>query len=337
MLRSLIVALFLLLPHLVPGQTAGLATPETSYQPRAETTYQPTALQRTLPTRTLSPDADPRALLATETGYNPRGTQSSSKIGLISVRRDDPSYANFLLGMQQAAIKTMGAPLNVAPLSAETLAEQAEVLTARGVEVLLVDSPDPADAEAFFKRARFLQRQAAMICSVFPRGSSPPLVLASPILYGERAGEEAIRFVGNTTVEVVYVIGKAESTEPIEDFNSKVRDVMLRPFANVAQKITVTAIDPDTYTPGLVPPAVVVVPTSADSTLLAPTLRKKFPDSKIVAVGESPEVVKAFEEKQIDVRVRPDYQRLLTFAIQEARQKSTMPIVVHPTMDKHWD
>ncbi len=127
-----------------------------------------------------------------------------------------------------------------------------------------------------------------------------------------------------------------EGDPNIEGFREKLMMTFEKPFSNVAPKIKLVEIDPETYQPGLVPPAVVCVLTSELSARWAPKLRDKFPDSKIICVGEREETIKAYENELIDIRLRPDYPRILANAMREAKQKSQMPMILQPTMDKHW-
>lgn len=318
MYRSVLILAFLL--SLLASSTAQGQRTETRYQPRAETSYKAQIKAQA-------------ALGSTETAYNPKGTYSAGNMALLSTRRDSPEYAAFQLGMQAAAIADYRQPLNVAPAAAVSLSEQASALVNPDIRFYIVDAPDPGGAQEFFERSKLLGRSAVLISSRLPTGYYPPVVVDSPILQAERAGEEAIRFVGNVDVEVAYILGETES--------DKMRENLLRsfkkPFNASAPKIKVSEIDPSVYTPGLVPPQVVCVLANEDSRRHAPVLKKKFPDSKIICVGESPETIAAFENELIDIRIRPDYRRLLGNALKEAQKKSDMPIIIHPTMDKHWD
>lgn len=296
---------------------------ETDYNGQTETKYNPA-------TKTASPTPTIPAGVSTETTYNPGGTWSSSKTGLISTRRDTPEFPAFLVGMQDASLRRFGSALNVATDEAGTLGEQAEQLSKRGVTTLIVDAPDPDEAKEFMERARLLGRSAVLVSEELPRGYHPPVVVHSPILLGERIGEEAIRLVGNVDVEIAYVIG--------EDMEGRDRERLLqtfrKPFGNVAPKIQLKEIDPMTYTPGMIPPAVVCVLTGELSGKFAPVLQQKFPETRIVVAGEHPNTVAAMEEGLVDIRLRPDYDRLLVQAIQESRKKSDLPIILQAVAEK---
>ncbi len=302
----------------LPGQET-----ETSYDAgsQTETSYDRTAAE---------PRIDKIAGVNTETSYNPEGTFSNSTIGLLSTRRAAPEYPNFLLGLQNAAMQHKNNALHVAPLSAESLADQAGILRPRGVKTFIVDSPDPAKAKEFFEASKLLERQAVLVTEKLPTDYYPPSVVNSPVIYGERVGEAAIRMVGNNEVEVGYILGgEVNST-----MQSSIMRSFLKPFDNVAPKIKLVELDPGSPSQSLVPPSVVCVLTAEASRSLAPMLRESYPDSRIVCVGQSPEVVAAYENGLIDMRVRPDYDRILLNALREARQKSDMPIIVHPAADK---
>jgi len=320
--------------------TAGFLGAETSYQGLAETSYNPPSetgfASKALQPGTVAKAREMSAMTAGETRYNALGTKSGGRIGLVSSRRDELGYRGFLMGIQAAAIKREGVPLNVAPLAKLSLADQAAELADRGVELFLVDAPDPAEAKEFAENSKVLGRKFALLTHSLPRGYSPPLVVDTPVLHAERAGEEAIRLVGNTEVKVVYILGDHASNSPVENLRESIRANFLKPFRNVASKIDVQELDLAAPTDALVQPAAVVCLTETDSNTIGLTLREKFPQSKIILVGETPAIVDAFEKKRIDIRVRPDYARLLDNALREAGTKSQMPTILQPTIDKWW-
>ncbi len=325
---SALAALLLLVPLLLPAQRT-----ETTYVPNLELISHLDETRYDGPSRaaaavTLS-GVDER-----ETRYNPKGTLSTSAVGLVSLRRDAADYPAFLLGLQDAAIASSGSPLNVAPLSADTPQEQVDLLAARGVSTFLVDSPHPMEAEALIQRNREGGRTMVLIAQALPRGFFPPLVVDTPILHAERAGEESIRLVGNNPVTIAYIYENYPEELPTEDLGGAILRAFRRPFDNVAPEINLEAFDPARHLDPGNPPAVVVALTAEDSARHALTLRERFPDSRLVLVGESPEVLAACERGDIDVRVRPDYARLLAFAMSEAREKSPVPLVLHGTADR---
>lgn len=273
-------------------------------------------------------------ITSTETAYNAQGTTSPSRFALISTRREDPEFRGFLLGLQAAAIDEFGAPLNVAPLTAKTLEEQADALQGAGVELFIVDSPDPADAKAFFESSADSGRRATLITQDLPKGYRPPYVVDSPFYYGEVASEEAIRTHGNVSVTVA-VIGAAEamaSEEPTDLRQSWLQ--FKRVMDHVAPNIKLEPIDPETYQPGFQRPQIVAALTRLDSVKYSGRLRSVFPDSTIILMGESDQLRRDFEQGLFDVRVRPDYIRLLVNAVREERRSFEMPIILRPAAER---
>lgn len=337
MMRRLIPCLLLALT--LAGAPAAAQRAETNYNPAitftdittpGETTYRavaaPSAIQA------------PPPPASQETSYNPLGTRSTSGVGLLSTRRGSlGDWPNHLLGLQDAASRRFGEPLNVAPAVASTVTEQLESLKQVNAETYILDAPDPAAARGFMNQARFLKRPVALVTHTMPNYAATPIILTSPLSYGESVGEEAIRLVGNTEVTVAWVAPRNLPSGVSAEFRDQLIGQFKKPFGNVAPKIVLQEIDPDTVEAGLTPPTVVALLTAEDSRLYIQTLRGKLPSAQIVAVGESKEVIDAFEKKQIRVRLRPDYDRILGAAMAEVRNPSNMPIILRPAVDKHFE
>ncbi len=312
-----------------------------SYAQRSETIYSYTGSidLETRPSISAEPRMPEATLeISTETRYNAKGTTSSSKNGLISTRRDQVEFAAFLLGMQDSSIRMGKTPLNVAPITARTLQEQVDVLSKRGVEIFLVDAPDPTEITPFIKSSEFVQRKFALISKTLPRGVNPPVVVDTPIMYGERVGEAAIRLVGNNAVQVAYVLDEVNEDLSIRDLKEGILQTFEKPFKNVAPEIELTKLDLNAYTESLTPPEVVCILSPEDSKKWALKLRSMFPDARLICVGESPEVISAYNQGLIDIRVRPDYDRIYSNAIREVHMKSQMPIILQKAADRqYWE
>jgi hypothetical protein len=280
---------------------------------RAETEYQPIGP----PPGLLQP--------AVETHYNPQGTVSESRLALLTVRREDKEYPGFLLGIQDAATRMGEEPLQVAPFSKESLSDQHSLLRSRGAEVFLIDAPNPAEAMRFLQNTGFLEINSVLISQDVVKGPRPPMVIYSPVYVAERAGEEAIRQIGDVEKTVAYV--------PPTTSDEKERETILKmfrkPFDLVAPKVKLAPISEAQD------PAVVVALTPEDSAALLKQGRKKYPNAKIILTGESDELREAFEAGAYDVRIRPDYNLILGYALREAKQRSEMPPVALPTADVH--
>lgn len=299
-----------------PVQASAPAAAETTYAPlsaTAESVYQAMAL--------LKP-------VGLETGYNAAGTVSSSKLGLISTRRDDVEYPGFLLGLQGAAMARTGSPLNVAPLAVKSLEDQALLLRDRGVQTLLIDSPDPAKAQLFMGMARTLKLETVLISDTIPSLPGLRFVVDAEYYLGERIGEEAARSAGNNDVTVWYVAAPA-----VTEQEKQLEAGFLQPFKVSAPKVKLERVAPGSLAPTLAPPAVIAFLKPADALAGLPGLRAQFPSTRLIAPGESEALVKLFRAKAFDVRVRPDYERLLMQALAEAKQKSEFPPLMRPTVD----
>lgn len=300
---------------------------ETNYNVVSETTYKPPTLRREL----IQP-------VSTETSFNPRGTQSASIYGLISTRRDKSSFPLYLLGMQDASATISKQSLNVSTLNSETLSDQANELVINGVQVFLVDAPNPEEAKTFFSNSKLLKRKAVLLSSSLPRGFSPPMVITSPYLSAERIGEEGIRLVGNVEVKVGYILSVPSkgADEKEKKHYEGLMKAFQKPFDNVAPKITLEQINPALRMAPKEPlPAVICVLTEEDSSKWAAILKTQYPGAKIVCTGQTPEVISAFEAGLIDVRVHPDYARVYMSAMREAENKSQLPLTLLPVADKN--
>lgn len=282
-----------------------------------------------------APLPDPRQLLPApvETAYNAAGTESPLPRALVSARRDDPGHRGFLLGMQAASLARDDEPLNVAPLRAETVENQVQLLREREVNVYLLDSPDPDAAREFLEQARLLGLSTVLLTARMPSWRTPPAVLASPLLLAERAGEMAVRSLGAPEGIVAYVpLAENGTLAGIETAN--VERLFVNAIRSVAPEVTLLPLDPESDTALAEPPHAVCLITEETTEEWMEVLRERFPGAILIGVGETPAIMEAIDDGTLDIRVRHDYQRILEAAIQEAEQPSGLPITVQPRADR---
>lgn len=269
---------------------------------------------------------------STETSYNPAGTASRSSLALISARRADPEFPGFLLGMQAAAIHRTGSPLNVAPLSAGSLEEQAEVIRRRGVDTVLVDAPDGTEGRPLVEQLRREGLRAALITSAIPRGERIPMVLDSPLYLATRMAETAIHTVGGEDEGPVWYIEPKEE-ERDEETHGRIRRAFLQSFDAMAPHIIVQAFDPSATPPDETSPEVICILPPADGLDVIDRLRRRYPDARLIIAGQSDALRRAHEEGHFDVRVRPDYIGILGQSMRELVAPSQIPPFIPAAAD----
>lgn len=319
----LVAMIFLLLvpPVEAPAQNVIPAVP------RSETTYQPP-----LPRPPELSVALIEAVATTETHYNPLGTTSESNVGLISTRRDELSHQGFLLGMQDAALRIAGKALNVAPLTALTLEEQADALKSRGVEIFLIDSPRAADARRFIESAKLLGMQTVLITDEIPADGLQTATLANlPVRTAQVSARVALSILGGKAGTVVYLL--TDDEVPDEKTRTGMREAFHAVFAEFRKDIDVVEPSEDRdlkLKPG---PVVICALTPRDSSRLE-GLASIAPGTMLVCVGESPGVMGAAESGAFNYRVRPNYEQIYRTAIEQAKKPSGVVEMPWPVADK---
>lgn len=261
---------------------------------------------------------------ATETAYNASGTRSDSSLGLVSTRRGDPDFRGFLLGMQAAAIFRGGSPLNVAPLSAGSLAEQVEHLRGRGVETFLVDAPDGAEGRGIVDDLRAGGLGAGLITRSIPRGDRIPTVVNSPLQFATRMAEIAIQTVGGREEGPVWYIEPGWADRQKVDY-PRVRRAFLQSFDAMAPHIIVQPLEPAGDPPGEAAPRVICILPPADGLGLLEELRRDYPKARIIVSGQSDDLRRAHEEGLLDIRIRPDYLGIMSQLMREISAPGFVP------------
>jgi ABC-type sugar transport system substrate-binding protein len=303
--RSALLMLMLLTLLGIAGPAS--AQKSVTLQIPAETSYQNAP---TLASDTMVP-IGPKGSL--ETTYNPLGTTSESNFALISNRRGEPTFQGFLAGMQTESLRLTGKALNVAPLSAESLEQQAEVLKQRGVDSFIVDSPRAADAATFLKNSKLLAMKIVLITREAPEGDLVyPTVVDQSISSGGPAATRVCAELGSGDGRVLYLLGESPEQSPAA--RQQLKETFLAGLRDAKGKEDVTEVNDN----------VAVKPTDVKTVFCALTpwdtsaivaYRTDFKDAIFFGAGESPAIQGLTAEGLLQYRIFPDHGRLFGEAL----------------------
>lgn len=270
-----------------------------------------------------------------ETTYNQHGTVADSGVALISNRRTQGDFRAFVGNVQSAHMRLTTLPLNVAPLKESTLeAQSTHIGKTFPAMKFIVDSPKGADAAQYLTNALAVARPVVLLtenADGVPAGV--PVLLTTPEMYGEAAAAEAVVIANGKTIAVLHGLETGGAMTPSakaflaaigKDPQTSMRAIAVGPNTAVQD------IERQLREAGEI--GVVVLADDSISIKGIATLERMGNTSPVIAIGEAPQVMSAFERGAVTTRIKPNHQELIRLALEQfsKAKPAEKPIEVRP-------
>ncbi|MCC6546300.1 sugar ABC transporter substrate-binding protein [Candidatus Sumerlaeota bacterium] len=296
------------------------AQPQEIMKP-AETVYSPAAK----PSVMSAPSNVRRAVPAPVSGQE--GIYSDSPWGIATTRRNDPTFHGIMEGLQEAAKKSTGKGINVAPASKEALDDQISDLTAHGANSIIIDAPRAEDAQGIVGNSKFLKINTVVLADYVPQAGfqGAPLIVISPADYGAVGAEGALEILKDAKKgRVIYLV-----SGPYED---ETRTKFLEPLSGKDQYQVIRATEEVKIEPSDLPTALVAL-TPSDSSRLQSYVGS-LPDVVTIASGDSIGVRQIFDIGFVRYRIHTDYEKVFAECQRVIGNPPGAPVLLKPTIDK---